>query len=607
LNKISAEKNLVPFEIDQISINVLMKSEESVERELRVTNVGNDESYVIIEVMGLSDIVSVIDKEFTIKPGQTKIVRLNFLSFSEVKGIKPGVYIGKVTAKTDYYETEVPLIVEIKSKNVFFDMNLNPIARDRKINRGESTTFEIKIFNLLDLESYNVGMKYFVKDINGNTIISEKENVVVKAQASFFKTLKIPENLKLGNYVFVVQSSFGNSIGTASYLFNVESVVKENIFTNFIWFCRNDPLCWAWSIVVLLFIFTIGTYAYFFVGTYIHNKVVSLKIQKIRRLRPKQEFELEKEEFKLKKEGEKIKFKEDEKLREEILGGKRKLKEIKLHEKEKVLKKFRYIIGYGHRALDKNNLKKAEKIYSELMDRYEGLPSRIKTGIFKEINSFYKAILEKYKILKRKADEEKYAIEKLNEEKKLEKKRKIQEKERKREEKRKRGEEKKKQKELELKKKEKPGLFRRDEKKEGEKKKLREEKVKQRELELRKREREKKGRKHKELEFKRVGEEERRKRELETRKEKELEIKTREEQLKIRNEIKKKRESNSGKFTKCHDLLLRSEHALDRNLMDESRKFYIKARDVYTKLEYIEKKEIYEDLMKIYRKLKNNN
>ena len=78
LGKIAAEESLVPFEIDQILIKVLVKSEESIEKEIRVMNVGNDESNVIIEVMGLSDIVSVLDKEFTSKQGQTKIVGLNF-------------------------------------------------------------------------------------------------------------------------------------------------------------------------------------------------------------------------------------------------------------------------------------------------------------------------------------------------------------------------------------------------------------------------------------------------------------------------------------------------------------------------------------------------
>jgi len=173
LSRVTAEESLVSFEIDQILIKVLVKEEEFVEKELRVMNVGSEEIAIDIEALGLSDIVDVLDKEFTIKPGQTKIVRLNLSSFSRDKGIEqaPGVYIGKILGKTDSYETEVPVIIEIESKNVLFDMNLNPVARDRSVLQGSSTTFEIRVFNLQSIESFNVGMEYFVKDINGNTII----------------------------------------------------------------------------------------------------------------------------------------------------------------------------------------------------------------------------------------------------------------------------------------------------------------------------------------------------------------------------------------------------------------------------------------------------
>ena len=223
LSKIAAEENIASFEVDQILIKVLVKAGESLEKELRVMNVGNDGRTISIDAEGISDIVTVLDKEFVIKPGQTKIVRLNFSSFNSKEGVEqaPGVYIGKITAKTASFRNEIPVIVEVESKNVLFDMNLNPVARDRKVMRGDSTTFEIRVFNLQDIESYKVDMDYFVKDINGNTIISEGENVVVQTQASFFKTLKIPQNLKTGNYVFVAQASFGNSVGTSSYFFDV--------------------------------------------------------------------------------------------------------------------------------------------------------------------------------------------------------------------------------------------------------------------------------------------------------------------------------------------------------------------------------------------------
>ncbi|MBW2976111.1 hypothetical protein KY347_01545 [Candidatus Woesearchaeota archaeon] len=287
LSRISAEEAAVPFEIDQILIKVLVKADEHIGKELRVMNVGNEEKTIMVDTPGVSELVEVLDKEFKIKPGQTKIVRLNFSSFNSAEGIEqaPGVYIGKISAKTDSYEKEVPAVIEIESRNVLFDMNLNPVARDRSVLQGSSTTFEIRVFNLQSIESTSVDMEFFVKDTSGNTIISEKESVVVTTQASFFKTLKIPDKLKTGNYVFAAEASFGNSVGVASYLFEVEEAAKEEgaKLTKFIGFCRNDPLCWALSIVVLLLIFTIGAYSYFFIGVFIYKKMFEARAPKAKR------------------------------------------------------------------------------------------------------------------------------------------------------------------------------------------------------------------------------------------------------------------------------------------------------------------------------------
>ena len=471
LSRISAEETKFPFEVDQILIKVLVKADEYIEKELRVMNVADEEIGIEVDV-SLADIVDVLDKGFTIKPGQTKIVRLNLSSFNNVKGTEqsPGVYIGKILVKTDSYEKEVPVVVEIESKNVLFDMNLNPVARDRKVVQGDSTTFEIRVFNLQSIESFNVGMEFFVKDANGNTIISEKESVVVKTQASFFKTLKIPQNLKTGDYVFIAQASLGNSIGTASYLFEVESVVKEQKVAKFIGFCRDDPLCWVLSIIVLLLIFTIGAYAYFFAGVFVYEKLFGVRISKakkveeaaavlpakekkenpiissfrhvsesIRKAREKgakKKLELEEQKLELREREEELKQKRLME-REKALEIKKKLKEKKEREKEGrkgLVGNCRKLIDEGYRALDKNNLQKSDNIYTKLMDRYMGLPSERKVEIFKEINSFYKSLLLKKQQLRRAEEEwkkkEKEDTKRKELEKKKEQERRLKEKER---------------------------------------------------------------------------------------------------------------------------------------------------------------------------------
>jgi len=446
LSRITVEESFVPFEIDQILIKVLVKEKEFIEKELRVMNIGNEEVDIDVKVLGISDIVNVLDDSFAIKPGQTKIVKLNFSSFDSTRGIEqaPGVYIGKIVAKTGSYERELPVVIEIESKNVLFDMNLNPVARDRKVLQGSSTTFEIRVFNLKSIESFNVDMDFFVKDINGNTIISERESVVVKTQASFFKTLKIPDNLKTGDYIFVAQASLGNSVGTSSYLFEVEEVEKEKKAAKFIGFCRNDPLCWALSIIVLLLMFTIGAYAYFFIGAFIYKKLFGVRVPKP----TKEEIPAEKPiVVEKKKESSVTKFfrnwrarrnrarelrikgnLEFQKQKLKLREGKEKLIWREKEERKGLVGKCRRLVEKGYRVLDKNNLKKADKIYAKLMSWYIDLPSERKVEIFKEINSFYKSLLLKKQQLRKKEESEKKRLLEVKKEKDLEEKKKEQEK-----------------------------------------------------------------------------------------------------------------------------------------------------------------------------------
>ena len=196
-----AEEKKAPFEVDQILIKVLIKSGEFITKELRIMNTGEKEATIDVWAENLLDIVSIAESSFTLKLGQTKALNLYFSSSVKEKKIeqKPGVYVGKLIVKSGNLKEEVPIIVEIESSNVLFDMNLNALARDRRILRGTDSVIEVRLFNLEGIEPVNVNMQYFVKDLNGNTIITESETVVVKTQASFFKTLNIPKDLRTGN------------------------------------------------------------------------------------------------------------------------------------------------------------------------------------------------------------------------------------------------------------------------------------------------------------------------------------------------------------------------------------------------------------------------
>lgn len=269
---IQSAKQQPDFDVDQILLKVLIRSHESLEKQVRVMNIGDDPAGVDIVEFGMEDIAKIDSSSFVLKPGQTKVVGINFSSFAPEQKTEqqPGIYVGKLVVKSEKASKEIPMVVEIETKNVLFDMNLNPVAIERRVMQGSDVTIEVKIYNLQSIESSSVDVDYFVKDISGNTILTESETVVVTTQASFFKTISIPRNLKPGPYVFASRTRFGGSIGTASYFFEVIGPEAES---SFVQFCKNSVLCLGLSLATMLLLFALTAYFYFFIGAYLYEKL----------------------------------------------------------------------------------------------------------------------------------------------------------------------------------------------------------------------------------------------------------------------------------------------------------------------------------------------
>ena len=424
------------FEVDQILLKVLIRQGESIEKQLRVTNIGSGPSSLSIDVQGLSDLVNADSMAFTIKPGQTKILLLNFSSFIAAESIEqqPGIYVGKLVVSSEKAAKDIPMVIEIETKNILFDMNLNPVAIERRVKQGTDTTIEVRLFNLESIESQNVDVEYFVKDMNGNTIVSESETVVAKTQASFFKTVSIPKNLKPGPYVFAGRSKFGNSVGTSSYLFEVVGPEQER----FVQFCRNSILCLGLSLSTMLLIIALIAYFYFFMGAYIYEKVTGIEIleqgkekarerkaeafekegpsfferlkarlqkrRKIREIKPgKKLWEMPKIRFaggakarigrwwqereQRKQEKERL---EKEKELESIIKEKGQEAEAAHEEKQsRELRRFHRILDDAYNALESEDLQKTDRLYSKARDIYDILSGEERLRVHENLVEVY--------------------------------------------------------------------------------------------------------------------------------------------------------------------------------------------------------------------------
>lgn len=384
------------FDIDQILLKILIKSDEFVIKQVRIMNTGDQQTTINVEVFGLLEIVKADSAVFTLKPGQTKVVSLNFSSFTEEQKLEqqPGVYIGKLIVKSEKASKEIPIVAEIESKNVLFDMNLNPVAIERKVKQGSDTTIEVRLFNLQSIESTNVDVEYSVKDMNGNTILTESETVVVKTQAYFSKTISIPKKLKSGPYVFAAQAKFGNSIGTASYLFEV---VGPEIEASFVDFCKNSILCLGLSLTTILLLFALTAYFYFFIGAYLYERVTGI----VTLPRKKEEKSIERVESDV----------------IEIPGIfetiKEKLKELLSSAK---LKKFYKILDKSKEAINSKDISKSNKLFIDARDLYIDLADGEKQEVYDKLLKLHEQLNQ---LMREKKYKEKLRVDRELEKQKL--------------------------------------------------------------------------------------------------------------------------------------------------------------------------------------------
>jgi len=155
----------------------MIKEEESMTRQINIMDISKNDLVIEIESQHLSDIVSISDNKFTLKPGQTKTVNIDFNNNIKEKNIEhePGIYVGNILIKSGSYVQKIPAVVEIETKGVLFDINVEIPVRQKNIKQGERLEVQIDIFNLKKIGLTSVDMHYCVRDIAGNTIITEND------------------------------------------------------------------------------------------------------------------------------------------------------------------------------------------------------------------------------------------------------------------------------------------------------------------------------------------------------------------------------------------------------------------------------------------------
>ena len=222
------------FKVDNVLLKLSIKQEDSVSKTIKITNTAD--SRQDFSISSDLDLVSFQDKEFSLDAGESKTIELQLTAQAEA-----GVYTGTLLISSNLQTIKIPIILEIETKEVLFDINLNIPPEYYNVQAGEQIIIETNVFNLENLGLKTIEMSYLVRDFQGNTIFSEQENLVVENNMLTTKIISLPENTEKGEYVLIVMAKYSDSVGTSSYFFRISkkrasNFVEENMQTIMILF-----------------------------------------------------------------------------------------------------------------------------------------------------------------------------------------------------------------------------------------------------------------------------------------------------------------------------------------------------------------------------------
>lgn len=144
-------------------------------------------------------------------------------------------------------------------KEILFDMKTKLTKNVFDIDEDIKAT--ISILNRGDLKNIDVDIYYAIKDTNNNILTSKTEKATIKNKLNLKRSLKLPENVTIGNYIFYSSLSYNGkiyAISTDEFSIKTEEQQIKDIE---IPASNNNNLILISLIVVALSIMSIGYYS----------------------------------------------------------------------------------------------------------------------------------------------------------------------------------------------------------------------------------------------------------------------------------------------------------------------------------------------------------
>lgn len=221
------------FTLDKDLIKVKIKQGESFREVVDLKNTGDGNLKVGISFEGINKFVLVPEENFTLTKDDSK--RINFDFYAGENEI-PGVYFGRIFIEGNGIKKIISVILEVEEKNPLFDLIIE--VKNPEVSVGSKLKSNIDVINMGDFKHVDVLLYYAIRDYEGNVFVFKEESLAIKRELHLTRSLRVPKDIELGDYIFYANVSYGNI--TASGAESIKIVEKSpSIFERIISFFRE--------------------------------------------------------------------------------------------------------------------------------------------------------------------------------------------------------------------------------------------------------------------------------------------------------------------------------------------------------------------------------
>jgi len=207
------------FIVNPSFFQIRMNKGTYYQKMINVTNNGTNKLTILVSVEGLEKFIFPEVGSFTLKSGETKLLRFDIY----VSNSRPAdVYTGKIHFRASQVRKESQAVLQVLERDALFDIRTQVLKK--YIPPGGRVRANISLINKGDLRDFDVHLEYKIIDFDKNKYTVKKEDFAIKEYYSNIFYLDLPKNMSIGNYLFYSRVSYKNVSASSYDTFTIEEI-----------------------------------------------------------------------------------------------------------------------------------------------------------------------------------------------------------------------------------------------------------------------------------------------------------------------------------------------------------------------------------------------